>query len=178
MNTEYLALFSTDYSAEKPSTFTMPYLNELHSDLLKLIISHLDACSRAMLKLTCKRIHPLPINVHVSNPLFELAIKNGYLDIVKYLSKDYKLSWKSRPCTIAAHYGHLHILKWLRSEDYHWCEWTCAYAARNGHFEVLKWLRSEGCPWDSVTWTYAGYGGHFEVLKWLGSEGCPAKNEY
>ena len=49
------------------------------------------------------------------------AIKNGHLEIVKYLHKN---GWTF------------------------WCYNALQFAAENGHLELLKYLHEIGCPWD------------------------------
>ena len=51
--------------------------------------------------------------------------------------------------------------------------YTCEGAARGGHIHVLKYLKSEGVPFDEEICWDAAWGGHLAVLKWLVDEGCP-----
>jgi len=49
---------------------------------------------------------------------------------------------------------------------------TCSLAAHGGHLEVLRWAREHHCPWDSDTCFFAAQGGHLEVLRWAREHGC------
>ena len=49
-------------------------------------------------------------------------------------------------CTLAAEWGRLEILKWLRENNFPWDEETCRRAASGGHLEMLQWARENGCP--------------------------------
>jgi hypothetical protein len=72
-------------------------------------------------------------------------------------------------CEIAAKYGKIETLEWLRSQDppCPWDENTCVAAAKYGHLETLKWLISQGCIWDYLTYSSAAENGHIEILEWL-----------
>jgi len=76
-------------------------------------------------------------------------------------------------CSHASSKGYLEILKWLRSEGYHWDEWTCSLAAENGHLDVLKWARENGCSWDDLTYFFAIRNKHFHVSRWAKDNSCP-----
>ncbi len=79
---------------------------------------------------------------------------------------------KQYVCNRAARHGRLEVLKWARSQECTWDEWTCAWAAEGGHLEVLKWVRTNGCPWNEETCSWAAENGHLEVLKWAKANGC------
>ena len=49
-------------------------------------------------------------------------------------------------CTLAAEWGRLEILKWLREKNFPWDEETSRRAASGGHLEMLQWARENGCP--------------------------------
>lgn len=58
------------------------------------------------------------------------------------------------PSEQAAYYGHLEVLKYLRSRNptRPLNKWVCGYAAKNGHLKTLKWAQENGFPWDVKTW--------------------------
>ena len=43
---------------------------------------------------------------------------------------------------------------------------TTRFAALKGHLHVLKWARSEGCPWDAKLCDYAAKEHHYDILSW------------
>ena len=75
-------------------------------------------------------------------------------------------------CSVAAHGGHLEVLKWLHNTGCPIGTITCRAAAEGGQLEVLKWLHSTGCPLDSNTSYAAAEWEHLELLKWLHNTGC------
>lgn len=99
------------------------------------------------------------------------AIKKGHLDCLKGMREH----CDTRTSNCAAWYGHLNVLKWLRSEGVPCNESTCAEAIRMGHLDCLKWLREGGVPlkvWgESGACAVAAGGRNMDVLKWLRSEG-------
>jgi len=133
---------------------------------------------------------------------FKAAAQGGHLEIVQWLhsndgSRDRHYSCV---CSIAAEYGHLHVLEWACGQGYimdsttcswaagsghlpilqwarargcAWTNWTCRRAAEGGHLAVLQWARANGCPWDEETCSSAAAGGHLDVLVWARANGCP-----
>jgi hypothetical protein len=72
---------------------------------------------------------------------------------VNWLIRTFECSTTSI-CTIAAEYGHLHLIQWARSKGYLWNEKTSSSSAWNFDdtktedraLEILQWLRLNGCP--------------------------------
>ena len=61
--------------------------------------------------------------------------------------------WDATTCSIAAHWGHLEVLKWAHMNGCPWNKDTCSGAANSGHLAMLQWARANGCPWDRWTCT-------------------------
>lgn len=105
------------------------------------------------------------------------AIKHDKLETARYLrSLSPPCSWNENSCAVAAYYGRLNILQWLRdpnpSKGKHCCPWdarTCANAADGGHLDLLQWARAQEppCPWSEETCFNAAKHGNLEMLKWL-----------
>ena len=90
--------------------------------------------------------------------------------------------WKSgylkiSPCSVAAKYGHLSCLKWLRKNGCDWNAGTCSSAAGNGHLSCLKWARENGCDWDKWTYIGAQRSLNTDVLNFVIDQGCPRRWE-
>ena len=126
------------------------------------------------------------VSEHISDysqmTLTSWASKEGYISLLIWARKSYRCHWNyKRICFLAAREGHLHILRWAKSQlvsnaiDYvHlWDGRTLEQAAYRGHFLVVKWLKENGCYWDTFTCAAAALGGHLEILKWLQENGCP-----
>ena len=110
--------------------------------------------------------------------LFDEAARRGYVHIfTDHAIGEYKRLCNSEMCNVAASYGHLDVLKWLRSQDppCPWSDLTCSLAAANGHLHVLKWLRSQDppCPWDVWACAEAAKKGRLDMLKFLRSQDPP-----
>ena len=72
------------------------------------------------------------------------AIEHGNLEMVKYLIKlNCKCDIK---CYFAAYYGQLHILQYLRSENYPWNVYVILAAQELGHSHIVTWAIENGCP--------------------------------
>lgn len=66
----------------------------------------------------------------------------------------------------------------LNSYVQSWGKDTCALAATYGKLSSLKFLRSNGCPWDINTCHNAFRARKYEVLKWAVKNGCPCDTSY
>jgi len=71
--------------------------------------------------------------------------------------------------------GHLNILKWLHSQNFHLDFFSLEYAAMSGQMEILMWLHSlnfsdllNGCVCSG-----AARHGHLNILIWLRSQNPP-----
>ena len=111
----------------------------------------------------------------------ELAIRYGYLEIVKLLQMVDSLSQAF--LNTAAKYGQLEIMKWMRSTGYRWDVDTFEAAAAN--LEVMKWMRNpewldpetgkmiagEPCPWNALAFiavvSSSLTDGNFDRVKWI-----------
>ena len=119
----------------------------LHTDLLKIIVSKSDPCSRAMLKSVCKKFRSLMVKRNPDCKTIDMAAKLGFLGVCKWFAVQ-GCSVGYTTCSNAALNGHLDVLKWARENGCPCNEDTCSNAARNGHLDVLKWARENGCEWD------------------------------
>ena len=109
---------------------------------------------------------------------FENKLKMGVkieYNIIDKLS-EYELS------LIAAKYGYLNIIKWLRAQNppCPWSHETCSVAASHGQFEVLQWLRTQDppCPWSPDVFNGVVLSCNIEMLQWLITQNppCPYDN--
>ena len=74
---------------------------------------------------------------------------------------------------LAALYGQLEVMKYLRERDCPWGEETCENAASFGSIDIFKWLKEQGYPWDDKIFAVAAYHGNIELMKWLKDNACP-----
>ena len=107
------------------------------------------------------------------------SIEYGHLEILKWgLEEGFFNPTNCIPCNLAARYGKLKILKWLRCNGFPWHEYVCSNAAHKGHFELLKWAQQNGCPWNERTSYFAQRSGHQEIYDWAVENGCPTSDDY
>ncbi len=66
-------------------------------------------------------------------------------------------------CSQAARYGHLDVLKWLRSIDCQWDQYTAANAAEHGCIDVLEWARKNNANIRASAYMAACKAGQLEV---------------
>ena len=72
---------------------------------------------------------------------------------------------------IAARYGQLETLKWLRSIGGEWTSDAADWAAMNGHLGTLRWIRENGGEWTHHAADWAAANGQLETLQWIVSNG-------
>lgn len=94
------------------------------------------------------------------------------LDILKWLhartSGDARRVCNIVCCSVAAAYGSMRIIKWLRLHDCPWDDGVLNMAAREGHLDIIKWAVGSGCPLSEYGISMAAMeGGHIPVLAWL-----------
>ena len=66
---------------------------------------------------------------HTDPQIYNKAVQNGQLDILKYLHQE-GCSWDKETCRIASKYGQLLCLDYLHKNG---CEWdSLSFAAANG----------------------------------------------
>jgi len=116
------------------------------------------------------------INKEPTNPWIVAAME-GNLRSFEQLRTEYRICFDKRVCLVAALFGRLDALRWLRSQNppCPWDERTCALAAVFAPLEVLKWLRSQDppCPWDKSMCSYAVSFGRLDVLVWGSNQSPP-----
>ena len=108
------------------------------------------------------------------------AIEHNHLHILQWLfSLRHKCPIRVlgvESCRLAAQFGRLAILQWLRSSEWDplrdppcpWNESVCATAAYNGQLATLQWLHSNGCPWDKAECIeIAEEEGHTAIAEWI-----------
>lgn len=104
---------------------------------------------------------------------FEEAAREGKLELIKFMRKNGG-RWDKDVLSSAVAGGDLDTIKWLilnRSPCYRLR--VIPIAAFYGHLEVIKYLRSTGFPWGIQTMTEANEGRHEEIINWLRNNGCP-----
>ena len=105
--------------------------------------------------------------------LCSLAAQAGSQDALVWLRGSKACPWGRFTCAKAARGGHLHVLKWLRSEGCPWGVEVSCGAARGGHLDLIKWVRSQAWLFNEFTCAAAAEGGHLDVLQWLREQDCP-----
>ena len=78
--------------------------------------------------------------------------------------------------------GNLKNVKWIYqcSGGFRWSSFHFDVAAGYGELEIMKWMKTKGCPWDFYTFQYATEkcdGTNFETLEWLRINNCPWDDE-
>ena len=126
---------------------------------------------------------------------WEIASKNGYLDLViflhknnyfwkekieegSFLTKNYKcyfrkIFFNGSTMKYASENGHLHIVKYLIENGCILDVRAIDRASENGHLHVVKFLHENGAPWDEYACRSAAGNGHLHLLKYLHENGCP-----
>jgi len=102
------------------------------------------------------------------------AACSGKLNVLNWLCTKSASMDKYECAEIAANFGHIYIIQWLREEQglELFGELYCN-AALGGHLYVMKWLREQEVPWTDYTFSVAAEAGNLDILQWLQDKGCP-----
>lgn len=119
----------------------------VHSDVLRLILSALDDCSRVVSRFVARRFRDL------------VPLPKG------------QRSFGVDVCAQAAKRGWLSVVQWARSRGAWWNEGAFEDAVTGGHTEVIHWLQVNGCPWDAKACIKAARHGRLQVLESLFKNG-------
>ena len=145
------------------------------------------------------------------NIFFPLAARKGHFEVLKWLHaqncpegsikvNDASTS-QTNAFSMAAGYGSLEMIKWLKEKGYEGDEWSFGAAAKNtGSLDKLKWLKEVGCVWNgNSSWNMVRHGsleniiwakdsgltfeansymaaaeiGNLKIMKWLKNNGVP-----
>lgn len=157
-------------------------LIDLPRDCLDIIVNKLNKNELQILRCVSSKfknaIKHEPIDLTVSMPL--AILKNIFnlksikltevsINILKSIVNNYLIKVFNK----IIQSENLENIKWLRSEECPWDEYTFTFAAYNGNLENMKWLFNKRCPWDEYTFSSAAYKGNLEIMKWLKNKGFP-----
>jgi hypothetical protein len=146
-------------------------------ELADIIVSYLDEVDHTMLYFTSKKLNSITFSSLINEwgweSICNLAARNGYINIFKWLKEINRHHYYISTVYYAANAGQLKTLIWLKENGHHWNTTVMCCAAEKGHLETLKGLRNNGCPWDERTCGYAAVYGYIDVLKWARENGCP-----
>lgn len=94
--------------------------------------------------------------------------QNGDFELLELLYEKIPHRFNEGVCLLAAKYGRLDMLKWLRERDVPWDPSTMDAAAEYGHVSILKWGRKKQFRFNPESLTsHAAKGGHQDVLDFL-----------
>ena len=117
----------------------------------------------------CHAFHVEHDNVIVGCPIVEIDKRYSYLAIegfvlpllpksrggefvypIDFKNNIYPADKDDNLITVAAQGGHLHILQWLRENNFDWDQNTVAAATRNTNPDILEWMRNNADDPDVI----------------------------
>jgi len=137
-------------------------------DVRKLIYAMLDEGDRIAIQMAHNRNWFCPSWLDAFS---RHCAKNGYIDLCEWaILKGYAMY--NHMDVEAAIYGKLDILIWLESKGRSLNDIPIvANAAENGHLHVLRWMKENNYTIGSNICHYAAKGGHLNVIEWA-TEHC------
>lgn len=112
----------------------------------------------------------------ISNFSFQIAIMNGYLDVLKFLiSQNLNNSYENYEINYASMHGHINIIRFLSFQNLDVQKnnnITFQLASRHGHLEILKYMISHNINKENgnLSLIYAAENNRLEIVKFLISE--------
>jgi hypothetical protein len=111
----------------------------------------------------------------IRDPKFQCwCVDHGYLTLIErikpHLVRHHDIS------QVAAEYGSIHVMQWLKDAGCPMDESAYKYAALGGHVPILQWLKDAGVPFpeghffsdsDTAPCVWAAQEGHLPALQWL-----------
>lgn len=142
----------------------MMNLDTLNLDTLNLRYDHCaSAAEHGYLEiLQYLRVHNCPWDERVADG----AIKYGNLENLQWIVQNGCRINSEGAIYLAAYYGHLHIVKWLRSQGYKWGYDFIKITIQNGHHHIIRWVYENNYPFDPIVFSHIMKYGNLELLKW------------
>jgi hypothetical protein len=165
--------FRNDYFLEFPNNNQWTYVNAStleHAMLCQQEIFHMDRSD-------------LETNINAQYALYRSAGRYGNKPAVEYLLSvvNEGMIWHycQTLCCYAARYGHVHILKYVISQNFpldyrNIYDNICDTATKYGHIHILQAFLAEfRLLWDEYTCANAARYGYLNILQWYRHHGCP-----
>lgn len=76
-----------------------------------------------------------------------MAAMKGHLELIQHV-KTLGVAWDDRICLVAAYFGHLNVIRWVRSQTppCPWDSWTLRVALNRNHKGVVQFCLENDCP--------------------------------
>ena len=175
--TSYWTGLSTN-DPEPYHVLTIDLLLLIPRELLKLILDFSDISTIFSLSRTSnKYLNLISSDTNIKTVRLD-SVSNGHCDLFKWLVTNVRYDSTSF-VEHAVKNGRLEILKYLNgTRNRNSCDYlfhyACRDAAANGHLDVLRYLREHFCLWDEYTYLGAAKGGHLDIIKYLHENKCPS----
>ena len=130
---------------QQNESMTRRTLMDLDDDaLLRSIVDFLPGHFRFVAGVN-RRLQSLYDDHHSTPNTFYMAAMASDATRTIWLEED-ETNVRKDGCRLAAKYGNLEALQWLRSHDCRWNGYVCREAAGEGHLHILQWARSQAPP--------------------------------
>ena len=157
----------------------MELFPELHRMIIDLIRDRNDIVTLARLRMACRSFSiwldhdkiDWTIDDNIDGNIREI-VRHGHLDVIKRLywsgsSEVVAILVGRRTALVAALYGQLPILKWIRKMDFIIPKHIAEEACRGGCLEVVKWLYNKKYPLGIDELIPAFEQGFIEIIDWI-----------
>ena len=120
-----------------------------------------------------ERVHKAGCPAHMNEVAHE-AVLGGHMNVLEWIGFWHSQVFRNHLMTqTACEYGHLEVLKWLRSHRCPWNTYCLASAAKNGHMAILEWAPHNGATvslsGDEIA--NAAKNGHLHAIIWMRERG-------
>ena len=108
---------------------------------------------------------------HRDNLLCYTAAKYGHVEVLKWL-RSIGCLWNEYCIYVACYNGHLDAVRYMAENGCSLGDKACRFAVLNGSLTILQFLRSCHCEWDEFVPAYAACFGHVHLIEWAMKNGC------
>lgn len=110
--------------------------------------------------------------------LWHYAARSGHIEVLDWLGDNGFEFTDDLPLSGACCGFQEEVFSWASQRGINWKnEATCALAALYGNLPCLQWLRENDCPWDGRVIRTAQRRGHDDIVQGAINNGCPTATE-
>lgn len=141
-----------------------------------IMMTTLSEVSYVMIRHTCSYFAQILTASRIRRPVCHRIVATGDISLLEWaIDTDYTQS--ADLSSIAAEYGHLHMVKYLHQAGHSCTNNTLNTAAGCGYLDIVKFAVSSGCDDKITAIKHAAAAGHVNICTWLNRDNTKLTSE-